>query len=149
MIFKPNIDLKNICFKYIDENEITFEVDVLFKHNFLAPITIDSLSGDLYIVNEETKITSKDKIGKFICYDSFILEHGKENIIKLDLKLYYVDIFFSNIVKTYFNVEYKIDIDISGKFLSMSLEEGLINKFIKKATKGKINLIKLLKNYLK
>ena len=149
MIFKPNIDLKNICFKYIDENEITFEVDVLFKHNFLASITIDSLSGDLYIVNEETKITSKDKIGKFICYDSFILEHGKENIIKLDLKLYYVDIFFSNIPKGSFNVEYKIDIDISGKFLSMSLEEGLINKFIKKATRGKINLIKLLKNYLK
>lgn len=149
MIFKPNIDLKNICFKYIDENEITFEVDVLFKHNFLAPITIDSLSGDLYIVNEETKITSKDKIGKFICYDSFILEHGKENIIKLDLKLYYVDIFFSNIPKVSFNIEYKIDIDISGKFLSMSLEEGLINKFINKATKGKINLIKLLKNYLK
>lgn len=149
MIFKPNIDLKNICFKYIDENEITFEVDVLFKHNFLASITIDSLSGDLYIVNGETKITSKDKIGKFICYDSFVLEHGKENIIKLDLKLYYVDIFFSNIPKASFNVEYKIDIDISGKFLSMSLEEGLINKFIKKATRGKINLIKLLKNYLK
>lgn len=143
------IKLKEIHFKEIDENEITFEVDVLFKHNFLVPITIDSLSGDLYIVNEETKITSKDKIGEFICYDSFVLEHGKENIIKLDLKLYYVDIFFSNIPKASFNVEYKIDIDISGKFLSMSLEKGLINKFINKATKRKINLIKLLKNYLK
>ena len=143
------IKLKEIHFKEIDENEITFEVDVLFKHNFLVPITIDSLSGDLYIVNEETKITSKDKIGEFICYDSFVLEHGKENIIKLDLKLYYVDIFFSNIPKASFNVEYKIDIDISGKFLYMSLEKGLINKFINKATKRKINLIKLLKNYLK
>ena len=143
------IKLKEIHFKEIDENEITSEVDVLFKHNFLAPITIDSLSGDLYIVNEETKITSKDKIGKFTCPDLLKLEHGKENIIKLDLKLYYVDIFFSNIPKASFNIEYKIDIDISGKFLSMSLEKGLINKFINKATKRKINLIKLLKNYLK
>lgn len=141
MIFKPNIDLKKICFKYIDENEITFEVDVLFKHNFLVPITIDSLLGDLYIVNEETKITSKDKIGKFICYDSFVLEHGKENIIKLDLKLYYVDIFFSNIPKMSFNVEYKINIDVSGNCILP------LNCFIKEK-KGKINLIKLLKNYL-
>lgn len=141
MIFKPNIDLKKICFKYIDENEITFEVDVLFKHNFLVPITIDSLSGDLYIVNEETKITSKDKIGKFICYDSFVLEHGKENIIKLDLRLYYVDIFFSNIPKMSFNIEYKINIDVAGNCILP------LNCFIKEK-KGKINLIKLLKNYL-
>lgn len=141
MIFKPNIDLKKICFKYIDENEITFEVDVLFKHNFLVPITIDSLSGDLYIVNEENKITSKDKIGKFICYDSFVLEHGKENIIKLDLRLYYVDIFFSNIPKMSFNIEYKINIDVAGNCILP------LNCFIKEK-KGKINLIKLLKNYL-
>lgn len=143
------IKLKEIHFKEIDENEITFEIEVSFKYEYKYSITVYNLSGDLYILNEETKITSKDKFGKFTCPDLLKLKHGKENTIKLYLTLYYVDIFFSNIPKAYFNVEYKIDIDISGKFLSMSLEEGLINKFIKKATKGKINLIKLLKNYLK
>lgn len=141
MIFEPNIDLKRIRFKNINENEITFEIDFLFKNNF-ANITVDSLSGDLYIVNEEIKITSKDKIGKFICYDSFVLKHGKENIIKLDLTLYYADIFFTNIPRASFNIEYKIDIDVSGSCIFP------LNWFIKEK-RGKINLIELLKNYLK
>ena len=149
MIFKPDINIERIRFKDIDENKIIFEFDILFKHNLLAPITIDSLSGDLYIINKEIKITSKDKIGKFVCPNSLILKHGKENIIKLDLTLYYADIFFSNIPEVSFNIEYKIDINLSGKFLSMSLEKGILKKFIKEITKGKINLIKLLKNYFK
>ena len=128
MKLNDNIDLKSVHLKDFNENKITFEVNILFKHNLLAPITIDSLSGDLYIVNKEIKITSKDKIGKFICPNSLILKHGKENIIKLDLTLYYTDIFFSNIPKVSFNVEYKIDINLSGKFLFMSLEKRNIKK---------------------
>ena len=123
MIFKP-ISFNGI--KSIDENGITFEIDVLFKHNFLAPIIVDSLSGDLYIVNDKIKITSNDKIGKFVCPNSLKLEHGKENIIKLDLTLYYTDMFFSNIPKADFNIEYKIDIDVSGNCVLLPL-----NLFVK------------------
>ena len=128
MKLNDNIDLKSVHLKDFNENKITFEVDILFKHNLLAPIKIDSLSGNLYIVNKEIKITSKDKIGKFVCPNSLILKHGKENIIKLDLTLYYTDIFFSNIPKVSFNIEYKIDINLSGKFLFMSLEKRNIKK---------------------
>ena len=151
MKLNDNIDLKSVHLKDFNENKITFEVDILFKHNLLAPITIDSLSGDLYIINKEIKITSKDKIGKFVCPNSLILKHGKENIIKLDLTLYYTDIFFSNIPKVSFNVEYKIEI-VSGNFLSIiNLENKCINWLLNKCIikDRKINLIEQLIKLLK
>ncbi|TXJ56791.1 hypothetical protein [Brachyspira aalborgi] len=122
------IKLKEIHFKEIDENEITFEIEVSFKYEYKYSITVYNLSGDLYILNEETKITSKDKFGKFTCPDLLKLKHGKENAIKLYLTLYYVDIFFSNIPKVSFNIEYKID--IASGYLS-PLKFPPLNWFIK------------------
>ena len=105
--------LKKANIKRIDENSITFEIDISFKYEHKFSITLENLCGNLFILNEETKITSKDKIGKLVCKE-LKLKHGKESHIKLDLTLYYLDIFFSNIPKVSFNVEYKIDI-VSGK----------------------------------
>lgn len=134
---------------YYDENSIKLELTINIKYNCFFPytITINSLSGDLHIVNKKIKITSKDRIGKFICPDLLKLEYGKENAIKLYLTLYYVDIFFSNIPKVSFNIEYEIHI-ISGKFLFMHLENKLLREFIKNITRGNLIelLIKLLEN---
>ena len=138
------LKIDNFHYKRLDEKGITIEVNIPLKNNIIfTTIEVNSLSGDLYIVNNNFKITSKDKIGRFICYNSFILEHGKENIIKLYFTLYYTDIFFGNIPKVSFDIEYKIDINISGNCCIFPL-----NWFIKEK-RGKINLIKLLKKHLK
>ena len=115
---------------YYDENSIKLELTINIKYNCFFPhtIKIGSLSGDLHIVNKKIKITSKDKIGKFICPDLLKLEYGKENAIKLYLTLYYVDIFFSNIPKASFNIEYEIHI-ISGYLFSLKFLP--LNWFIK------------------
>lgn len=100
------LKIDNFHYKRLDEKGITIEVNIPLKNNIIfTTIDVNSLSGDLYIVNNNFKITSKDKIGRFICYNSFILEHGKENIIKLDFTLYYTDIFFGNIPKASFDIE--------------------------------------------
>lgn len=136
------LKLDDFHYKGLNDKGIKVEANIPLKNNIIfTSIEVNSLSGDLYIVNDKFEITSKDKIGEFICSDFFKLEYNKFNTVKFDLTLYYFDIFFSNIPKISFNIEYEVNINASGKFLFMQLNN------IKK--RGKINLIKLLKKYLR
>lgn len=133
----------NFHYKGFNEEGIKFELDFPIKYNLLSPpLKINNLDGYLYIINKKTKITSEDRVGEFICSDFIKLEFNKTKIIKLQVTLYYIDIFFSNILNN-FDIEYKIDININGKCLFICIQ----NKH--KHKNGKVNLISLLKKYFK
>lgn len=80
MFFEPNINLHKICFKGFVKEGIKLKICLSIQNNFICALTLDSLFGDLYIINRKIKIGYNEKIGEFFCYDFVKLEYKKLNL---------------------------------------------------------------------
>ena len=62
MFFKPNISLHKICFKGFAKEGIKLKICLSIQNNFICALTLNSLFGDLYIINRKIKIGYNEKI---------------------------------------------------------------------------------------
>ena len=56
MFFEPNISLHKICFKGFGKEGIKLKICLSIQNNFICALTLNSLFGDLYIINRKIKI---------------------------------------------------------------------------------------------
>ena len=106
-MFEPDITINKIYFKNFSKEGIKLGIHISIKNNFIFNLTLNSLVGDLYIVNRKIKIGSDEKIGEYFCSDYVELKSKKVNIVKLSLIIYWKAIFFVIIPNLFFNSEYK------------------------------------------
>ena len=55
MFFAPNISLHKICFKGFVKEGIKLKICLSIQNNFICALTLNSLFGDLYIINRKIK----------------------------------------------------------------------------------------------
>lgn len=75
MFFAPNISLHKIYFKGFLKEGIKLKICLSIQNNFICALTLNSLFGDLYIINRKIKIGYNEKIGEF-----FLLQFCKIRI---------------------------------------------------------------------
>ena len=101
LMFEPKFVGYKICFNCFSKEVIKFEFYFSVKNNFIFALTLNSLFGDLFIVNRKIKIGSNEKIGEFFCYDFIKLEYKKLNFIELNLIIYWKEFFLIILPNTY------------------------------------------------
>lgn len=142
-MFEPKIVGYKICFKCFSKEGIKFEFYFSVINNFIFALTLNSLFGDLYIINRKIKIGCNEKIGELFCYDFVKLEYKKLNFIELNLIIYWREFFLIILPNIFFNLECKANINILIKVLYKTF-----NKYINE--KYEINIfkefLKLIKN---
>ena len=143
MFFEPNINLHKICFKGFGKEGIKLKICLSIQNNFICALTLNSLFGDLYIINRKIKIGYNEKIGELFCYDFVKLEYKKLNFIELNLIIYWKEFFLIILPNIFFNLECKANINILIKVLFKTF-----NKYINETYEINIfkEFLKLIKN---
>lgn len=143
MFFEPNISLHKICFKCFDKEGIKLKICLSIQNNFICTLTLNSLFGNLYIMNRKIKIGCNEKIGELFCYDFVKLEYKKLNFIELNLIIYWKEFFLIILPNIFFNLECKANINILIKVLFKTF-----NKYINETYEINIfkEFLKLIKN---
>ena len=145
-MFEPDIIIHKIRFKGFSKEGIKFEICICIKNNFIFAFTLNSLIGDLYLINRKIKISPNEKIGECFCYDSVKFEYNKTNFLELTLIIYWKELFLIIIPNIFSNLECQVNINISCKVLIKTFNK------IKNETYN-INIFKeifkLIKNKLK
>lgn len=143
MFFEPNISLHKICFKCFDKEGIKLKICLSIQNNFICTLTLNSLFGNLYIMNRKIKIGCNEKIGELFCYDFVKLEYKKLNFIELNLTIYWKEFFLIILPNIFFNLECKANINILIKVLFKTF-----NKYINETYEINIfkEFLKLIKN---
>ena len=143
MFFEPNISLHKICFKCFDKEGIKLKICLSIQNNFICTLTLNSLFGNLYIMNRKIKIGCNEKIGELFCYDFVKLEYKKLNFIELNLIIYWREFFLIILPNIFFNLECKANINILIKVLFKTF-----NKYINETYEINIfkEFLKLIKN---
>ena len=116
-MFEPKIVGYKICFKCFSKEGIKFKFYFSVKNNFIFALTLNSLFGDLFIVNRKIKIGSNEKIGECFCNNSVKLEYNKMNLVKLTLIIYWKAIFFVIIPNLFFYSQYKAVISVINNYV--------------------------------
>ena len=116
-MFEPDIVDYKIRFKGFGKKGIKFEICISIRNNFFCALTLNSLSGYLYIINRKIKIGFNEKIGEFFCYDSIKLEHNKINLAELNLVIYWKKFFLIILPNIFFNLECRANINVLCKVL--------------------------------
>lgn len=116
-MFEPDIIIHKIRFKGFSKEGIKFEICICIKNNFIFAFTLNSLFGNLYVINRKIKISPNEKIGECFCYDSVKFEYNKMNFFELTLIIYWKELFLIIIPNIFFYSKYRAIIYIINKYI--------------------------------
>lgn len=137
-MFEPNINIGRLYFNGIGIRGIKLKIEIFVKNNFIFPVVLNSLYGNLFIIDRKIKLCSNEKAGEFFCYDGIKLER-KENIIKLNIVIYWKALFLIIIPNIFFDLELEVDIEAQLKILFKKFNRHIDKRF-------NINLLKKIMN---
>ena len=86
MFFAPNISLHKICFKGFGKEGIKLKICLSIQNNFICALTLNSLFGDLYIINRKIKIGYNEKIDMMEYHLNKLCEDKTEKQAVLEIR---------------------------------------------------------------
>lgn len=110
-MFVPDVNIDKFHFKGFSKRGLKFKIYIAVE-NFILPVKIDELSGNLSIFDRKIKLCFNKIVGECFCYDTIKLRNNKINIIELNLILYWKGIFLIIFPNLFFYSRYKAFIHV-------------------------------------